>query len=75
MAVSDVLTVESGSRPAIRTRISNTQYSKLQPKRENETRLMYTYIHGLNKRRKRQISLYTQPAASCDTNNTLLTRP
>jgi hypothetical protein len=30
MAISDVLTVELGSRPAIRTRSSNAQYSKLQ---------------------------------------------
>jgi hypothetical protein len=30
MAISDVLTVELGSKPAIRTRSSNAQYSKLQ---------------------------------------------
>jgi len=34
MAISDVLTVEFGSRPAIRTRSSNAQYSKLQSERE-----------------------------------------
>lgn len=30
MAISGVLTVELGSKPAIRTRSSNAQYSKLQ---------------------------------------------
>jgi hypothetical protein len=41
MAISDVLTVELGSRPAIRTRSSNAQYSKLQPERE-AARVTYT---------------------------------
>ena len=34
MAISDVLTVELGSKPAMRTKSSNAQYSKLQSERE-----------------------------------------